>query len=116
MPQQNLDGAQVGPRLEQVRGEAMPQHMRADGFAETGLAGKFLADLLDPRRPQPSAGFAPGEQQRPRLAAAPIDAQQLEKLGREHHLARLLSFAAANLNDHPLAVDVAAFQPQNFIY
>src|SRR5208282_2366223 len=36
VPEQNLDGAQVGARLQQVRRPTVAQRMRGDAFADAG--------------------------------------------------------------------------------
>ena len=43
MAQQNLDGVQVGAGFEQVRGEAMAEHVGIDTFLDPGAAGGFDA-------------------------------------------------------------------------
>src|SRR5271156_1587471 len=50
-----------------------------------------------------------------RLAPSPVKAQQIEKLGRQHDLARELALALADMNDHPLAVDVGDLQVESFL-
>jgi len=55
---------------------------------------------------QPVGGLAP--------KPAPVDAQCIEQLGTEHDIAVLASFAAPDMNDHPLAVDVADLQMRHF--
>ena len=37
MPEQILDAANIGPALQQVRGETVPQRMRRDPLVELGL-------------------------------------------------------------------------------
>ena len=49
------------------------------------------------------------------LAPTPVDTQQLQQLGREHDLAREVSLAGADVDDHALAVDVGDFQIQGFL-
>ena len=45
---------------------------------------------------------------------APIDAQRVEQLRAEHDIAVLTTFAAADMDDHPLAVDIADLQVRHF--
>jgi hypothetical protein len=42
MPQQQLDGMQIGARFEQVRREAVPQGMRPNALGETGTQRRFM--------------------------------------------------------------------------
>ena len=55
-----------------------------------------------------NAGVAPG---RPRLPPSP---QQVEDLGRKHHITVLAAFRLHDADDHLLAVDVAGSQPHHF--
>ena len=45
MAQQHLDGAQVGAGLQQVGGEAVPQRVRVELFANAGAFGGFPAGV-----------------------------------------------------------------------
>src|SRR5450759_3308983 len=45
---------------------------------------------------------------------APIDAQRIEQLRAEHDIAVLASLAAPDMDDHPLAVDIADLQVRHF--
>jgi hypothetical protein len=53
-----------------------------------------------------------GKQPLARLAteSTPVRAQCIEQLGAEHDIAIFASLATLDVNDHPLAVDVADFQ------
>jgi hypothetical protein len=48
---------------------------------------------------QPVHRFAP--------KPAPVDAQRIEQLRAEHDIAILASLASPDMDDHPLAVDIA---------
>jgi hypothetical protein len=50
MPQQQLNGAQIGAGLQQVNGERMAQGMRGDRFAQTRLLKCIPARDLDGAR------------------------------------------------------------------
>src|SRR5277367_5592673 len=50
MPQQQLNGAQIGTGLQQMNGERMAQGMRRDRFAETRLLKRLPACNLDSAR------------------------------------------------------------------
>ena len=45
---------------------------------------------------------------------APIDAQRVEQLRAEHDIAVLATFAAPDMDDHPLAVDITDLQARHF--
>ena len=49
------------------------------------------------------------------LAPAPVHTQDLQQLRRQHHLARELALAFADMDHHPLAVDVGDLQIQRFL-
>ena len=49
------------------------------------------------------------------LVLVPVGTEPLQQLGRKHHLTRMPAFAFANVDDHPLAVDVGDFQIQGFL-
>src|SRR5882724_1817545 len=59
MAHQRLDDANILTVFQQVRGEAVPHHVRTDAFADTGLVCGIAAGLLDACRSQMRAG-APG--------------------------------------------------------
>jgi hypothetical protein len=45
---------------------------------------------------------------------APIDAQRIEQLRAEHDITVLATFSAPDMDDHPLAVDIADLQVCHF--
>ena len=45
MPQQDLDGAQVRPGFEQMRGEAMMQSVRMNGLVNAGPLGGLMTSV-----------------------------------------------------------------------
>ena len=62
MPQQHLQGAQIGAVIEQMGGERMPEHMRTDfGWLDAGQCRTFLErppEIL----PRPWLAIGPDEQ------------------------------------------------------
>src|SRR5262249_49222497 len=65
VPQQDLDGPQVGAGLEQVGGEAVPQGVHMDALAQArGLQGA-LADHLDGAQGDRTVGPTPREEEGP---------------------------------------------------
>src|SRR6266851_8913734 len=113
MPQQHLNGTQIGTGFEQMSGKAVTQRMGMDALVlKTGSFSGLLTggpehlggDRITCRMPsvagkQPVRGLVP--------EPAPIDAQRIEQLRAEHDIAVLASLASPNMNDHPLAVDIA---------
>src|ERR1039458_129591 len=120
MPQQHLDGAQVGASFEQMSGEAVAQGMGMDVLVfKTGAFGGLLTgnpENLGGDRMTRCVPSVAGKQPIGGLAfqPAPVDPQSIEQLGAEHDIAVLASLAAANMNDHPLAVDIADLEVGHF--
>ena len=67
MAQEQLNGAQVGARFEQVNRKGMAQRVRADGLGDAGPNARCAAGMLNGVRGNWSAEI-PGEQPLP-LAA-----------------------------------------------
>src|SRR5207248_9563380 len=103
MPQQHLDGAQVGAGFEQMSGEAVAQSVRMDVFVLkagafggplTGNPENLGGDRMTCCVPsvtgkQPVGGLAP--------QSTPVDAQGIEQLRAEHDISVLASLAAPNM-------------------
>src|SRR3989454_2226543 len=120
MPQQHLDGAQIGPSFEQMSGKAVTQRMGMDVLVFkagalrgllTGTPENLGGDRMTCRMPsvagkQPVGGLAP--------KSAPVDAQGVEQLRAEHDISVLASLASPDMNDHPLAVDIADLEVCHF--
>src|SRR3984957_2468177 len=120
MPQQHLDGAQVGPGFEQMRGKAMTEGVGMDVLVLKASAfGRFLTsgpehlggDRMTPRMPsvagkQPVCGLA--------SESAPVHAQRIQQSLTQHHVAVLASLASPDVNDHTLTVDVADLKVRHF--
>src|ERR1700688_4583372 len=102
MPEQHLDGAQVGTGFQQMRGKAVAQSVGMDAFVlKTGAFGGLLTgvpenlggDRMTRCMPsvageQPIGGFA--------FQPAPVDAQGIEQLGAEHDITVLASLASTD--------------------
>ena len=116
MAEEHLDGAQVGPSFQHVRGKAMTQSVGMDvPVLKTGSFGGVPAGQPDNLGVDGMARGAPastGKQPCRRLVleSAPVDAQRIEQLRAEHDVAVLAALAATDVDDHPLAVDVADLQ------
>src|SRR5271157_2094072 len=120
---QRLNQPNVRAVLEQMGCEGMTQRMKRDRLAQprgfhrlleqpTELARRHRLTISATGR-QPAlfrrnASVTPG---RPRLPPSP---QQVEDLGRKHHMSVLAAFRLHDANDHLLTVDVARSQPNHF--
>ena len=120
MPEQHLNGAQVGTGFEQMRGKAVAQSMGMDvlAFKPSALCGVLTGSPQDLGGDRitcgmPSiAGKQPGRWLVPE--PAPIDAQCIEQLRAEHDIPVLASLTDPDMNDHPLAVNIADLQVRHF--
>src|SRR5713101_7386718 len=93
----------------------MSKHMRAQRLGDAELLAQLLTGdthcVLKQGRVRPLSGKEPVLG----LAPPPIEAQYLQQLGRQHHLARELALALADMDDHPLAVNVDNLQIESFL-
>src|SRR5258705_5322222 len=103
-----------------MRGKAMTQGVRMDalslktpafGCLLTGSPEHFGADRMTRRMPSVAGkqpvGWLVSE-------SAPVHAQRVQQSLTQHHVAVLASLAAADVNNHPLAVDVADLKVRHF--
>ncbi len=120
MSQQHLNGAQVGAGFEQVRSKAVAQSVGMNVLVfKAGAFGGLLASVPENlgrdrmTRCMPSIA---GEQPVGGLALqpAPVDAKGIEQFGAEHDIAVFAPLASPDMNDHPLAVDIADLQVRHF--
>src|SRR5437660_12451220 len=83
MPEQNLNGAQIGARLQQVSRPTVAQGMRGDAFADAGPVRSFATrdpdGLVGNGLLERSATRAWGEPVELRLPPAPIFWQRPEQ-------------------------------------
>ena len=120
MPEQHLNGAQVGTGFEQMRGKAVAQGvgMNVLVFKPSALCGVLTGSPEDLGGDRITCGMpsVAGKQPVRWLVPepAPIDAQRIEQLRAEHDIAVLATFAAPDMDDHPLAVDIADLQVRHF--
>src|SRR3982074_675688 len=108
MPQQHLDGAQVGTGFEQMSGKPVAQSVGMDVLVfKAGAFGGLLTGIQqDLGSDRITCGMPSVAGKQPVrwlvLEPAPIDAQGIEQLGAEHDLAVLASLASAAVEDHAL--------------
>ena len=86
MAEEQLNGAQVGARFEEVNREGMAQRMRADRFGDAAATARRSAGMLDGVRGDRSAEI-PGEEPLLWPHNPPIVTQRVEQFGREHDVA-----------------------------
>ena len=98
MAEQQLNGAQIGARVEQMGGKGVAQHMRAERLDHAQLAAQFLADQAHPAIPHRLVRQSPGKEPVLGLAPTPVDTQQLR-----WNETILYSFAGSPDGAHPYA-------------
>src|ERR1017187_543631 len=111
VPEQNLDGAQIGARLQQVGRPTVAQRVRGNAFADASTVRGFVACNPDSLVRDGLFGSAPGIAARKQvglgLAPTPVFPQSLQQRGTERQIAILAAFAFYHAKDHALAIDVA---------
>src|ERR1700758_156527 len=115
MAEKQLNAAQIGAGVQQMCRERVAQNVRAQRLPDTQLPAQLLADDTHRVRLQRLPRSLPLKEPVLGLAPAPVHAQDLQQLRRQHHLARKLALAFADVNDHPLAVDVRHLQVECFL-
>ena len=82
MTEQQLNAAQIGASVEQMGGERVAQHVRAEGLPDTQLLAQLLAD--DTNRVRLERFPRPFPLKKPvlGLAPAPLHTQDLQQLRR----------------------------------
>ena len=111
VPEQDLDGPQVGAGLEQVGGEAVPQSVHMNVLAQARGRQRALADHLDGAWADRLVGLTPWEEVGPGPVSCPVLAQDRQQPWREHDVAILLPLGLANVDDHAATVDVLDAEP-----
>src|SRR6266704_3588562 len=102
-----------------MRGEAVAQRVRVYGFRESGPSSSSFTGMVDrlgsdgpitgvsmPARKQPDTGLS--------AQPVPVLPEFVKQLWAEQHISVSAAFAALDVNDHALAVDIADFQAREF--
>src|ERR1017187_2415460 len=120
MAEQKVNGAQVGTRFEEMRGEAMAKRVRMDTLLQAGaLGGVFdrVEDALGAHRHIGRVSTAStGEEVGfgPETRAQPIFAKLFEQPWAKHDVAILIALALVDVNQHAGTVDIIHFQLHQF--
>jgi hypothetical protein len=111
VPEQSLNYAQVGPKLEQVRREGVSKHMRRDGLGDPCLNGRLFEGSTDGLRRDHGPRTAAGKKKLARRSnGAPVRAQREQHALTEHYITIAPAFAITNVDQSALAIDVADAQ------
>ena len=105
MAKQQLDGAQIGAGLEQMDGKGVAQGVRRDRLGDVGLEPHGSAGVLHGGGGDRLTGQIAGEQPLLRPNGAVVVSEDVQQLGREHHVAVLPPLALLDADGHALAVD-----------
>ncbi|XXZ00716.1 hypothetical protein WME73_35765 [Sorangium sp. So ce302] len=107
MAEQGLDDADVGAELEQVGGEAVPQHVRGDALVQLAAPRRLAQRVAHRLVRDDRALLATREQLRSSGSLRPpVDAQRGQHGGAEHHVPITPELAIADVDEVALAVDV----------
>jgi hypothetical protein len=115
MPQQHLDGAQFSASIEQTRGKEWRSTCGLSRLAMPNCLHKHSQVIRTPDAYIGPVRPFSGKEPVLRLPPTPVSAQQLQQLGREHDLTWIASLALADVDDHPLAVNVSDLQIEGFL-
>jgi hypothetical protein len=85
------------------------------GFRNAQLFTQLLTSHTHRVGLQRLTRFLSGKEPIRGLTPAPVEAQQLQQLGGQHDLTRELALALADVDDHPLAINVSDLQIQRFL-
>ncbi len=120
MSEVDLELAQVFTLFQQMRGIGVAQRMNMcvlgdatgpEGNAEGALKGGAADRFLGCGSTDAATAFG-GEEQSGMAVGFPLLAQQLQRALRQRDITVLVSFTAANVQEHALGIDVANLEAQ----
>ena len=112
VPEQHLDGLQIGSGLQQMSGKTVTQHMGTDPFGQSSPASCLLTDSLHRAFGESRAVLFSGKQPTGRLISLPVHPKLPQQCLRERSVAVFAAFSATDSKYHPLTVDVRDGQVQ----
>src|SRR5215472_18110684 len=118
VPEQDLDGAQVGARVQQMGGATVTQTVWGQALADASSPGSLMTSQPHDVGGDGDVGTAvvhgSGEEIGFRFHPPPIDSESLEQCRTERHFAIPATFALGNTDHHALAVDVTDLETAKF--
>src|SRR4051812_32801569 len=113
VPEQDLDNPDVGPALQKMRGETVPERVGRDGFADPRLSpGSPTGGLQGPGADR-CAGLLAWKQPQSGPRPPPVGAENVEQAWRQHRITVSAAFAVLDVDQHPRAVDRGDLQARN---
>jgi len=88
--------------------------MRCDRLGKAGQVMCFLTGCFDGIFRDRLVGVTAWEQPALRVDNLPIAAEDIQQLGREHHIPVFAAFALLDADDHPLAINGDGLQANSF--
>ncbi len=110
MSEQELDGADIGARLQEVDRKSVPKRVRRDWLGDSGAPASCFACHLHSPPGHRVARMVAREQPFLRPRNPPIGAQAVQQFGRQHHVAVFLALALLHADDHAPAIDRGGLQ------
>src|SRR5215469_4700011 len=114
----DLDGAQVGSRVQQMGGTTVPETVWRQVFADAGLLGGLATSQPDDVGGDGDvgafAGDGAGKQVGLGLPPAPVEAQAFQQFRTQGHIAVAAALALVNADHHALTVDVTDLETAKF--
>jgi len=118
MTEQHLDGAQISAGFEQVRGVTVSQRvwrdMLPDPRALRCLSASFPRNLGGDGNVRSPILQRAGKQIVLRLHPTPIDTERVQKFFAQGNITVMSAFPLADVNHHPLAVDIGDLKTAQF--
>src|SRR5712671_3184841 len=118
MTEQHLDGAQISARFEQVRGVTVPQRVRRDMLPDPSSlrcqSASFPRNFGGDGNVRSPVLYCAGKKIVLRLHPAPIDTERLQKFFAQGNITVMSAFPLADVNHHPLAVDIGDLKTAQF--
>src|SRR3954447_4859109 len=113
MPEQNLNDPDVGPALQKMSGETVPERVGRDGLIDPRPSPRSPAGGLQGAGADRCAGLLAWKQPQTGPRPPPVGAQNAEQAWRQHRITVSAAFSVFDVDQHPRAVDGGDLQARN---
>src|SRR5215210_7028587 len=113
VPEQNLNDPDVGPALQKMRGETVPERVGRDRLIDPRPAPCSPAGGLQGAGANRRAGLLAWKQPQSGPRPPPVGAENAEQAWRQHRIPVSATFAVLDVDQHPRAVDRGDLQARN---